>query len=168
MPAFKDITGQRFGRWTVIALHAKPSRIKPTHNSLWLCVCDCGNKSIVDSTFLRLGKSQSCGCLKTERHTKHGHAGSHPTATYHSWTGMWQRCTNPDNPGYSNWGGRGIKVCERWRSFENFLADMGTKPSGYTIERIDNDGNYEPGNCTWIPKSEQWKNKRHQGRRKKA
>ena len=170
MPEFDDIIGLRFGRWVVIGFHAKPSRIKPTHNSLWLCQCDCGNQSVVDSTNLKLGKSKSCGCLKLERQTKHGHASKRRgvTATFRSWTNMWQRCTNQKNPGYDNWGGRGISICDRWQSFENFLTDMGPMPLRHTIERINNDGNYEPSNCCWLPKSEQWKNKRHQGRYKKT
>lgn len=164
MPAFNDIAGQRFGRWMVVSLHAKPTREKPSHNSLWLCRCDCGTQAIIDGPNLVKGGTQSCGCLKLERRTKHGHAKKRQIPnTYYSWLALKQRCTNPNNPSYKNWGARGISVCERWLSYENFLADMGPCPYGFTIERIDVNGNYEPSNCTWIPKSEQGKNKRWSG-----
>jgi hypothetical protein len=94
---------------------------------------------------------------------KHGHACRHPRSSeYNCWGSMIARCTNPNDPGWKNYGGRGIRVCERWRnSFENFLADMGLKPSpGLSIERVENDGNYEPGNCRWATRKEQRANQR--------
>lgn len=162
MPAFIDLTGRRFYRLVVLGVHAKSTRTPPRHNILWLCRCDCDNEVIVDGANLGKPLMQSCGCLKRERHTRHGHAtkAPKPTATYYSWLGMKQRCANPKHPGYKNWGGRGITVCERWQTFENFLADMGPMPRGHSIERVNNDGNYEPSNCIWIPKSEQLNNRR--------
>lgn len=170
MPRYGDITGQRFGRLVVIALHAKATSIKPRHNTLWLCQCDCGNQRIVDGANWATPRMLSCGCHKREQATKHGHASKQRgvTATFRSWVNMRQRCTNPKNPGYKNWGGRGITVCDRWQTFENFLADMGPMPPRYTIERVDNNGNYEPSNCVWLPKGEQWKTRRRQDRLTKA
>ena len=94
-------------------------------------------------------------------HARHGHAiGGKPSPTYRSWTAMIARCTYPSQPQYESYGGRGISVCERWRSFDNFLADMGERPAGTTLDRIDNDGTYEPGNCRWATPTEQQTNKR--------
>lgn len=152
LPKYIDITDRRFGRLVVMALHSKSSR-----SPFWLCQCDCGNQIIVNGAQLRRGHTRSCKCLHRETHSKHG---QHRTGAYNSWINMRQRCTNPNNPGYHWWGGRGITICERWQIFENFFADMGPKPPGYTIERINNDGNYEPSNCIWIPNSDQWKNTR--------
>lgn len=159
MPAFKDITGQRFARLTVIFLHSKAShRLKrPTH---WVCRCDCGNEVIVSAPHLRTGHTRSCGCLKAEG--KHGQSlRSRKSGAYNSWHSMIQRCTNPNATGYCWYGERGIKVCDQWLDFANFFADMGPRPDGWTIERIDRHGNYEPSNCKWIPNEEQPKNQGH-------
>jgi hypothetical protein len=155
-----DLTGRRFTRLTV--LRREPNR---SGHAYWLCACDCGNEAHADSAMLLDGRHRSCGCLKRERliaqSTSHGakpRSGGSPT--YNSWMNMLRRCTNPNHPRYADWGGRGITVCERWQDFALFLADMGEKPSGTTLERMDNNGNYEPGNCTWATPAQQGRNTR--------
>ncbi|MFJ9112967.1 hypothetical protein [Streptomyces sp. NPDC102283] len=123
------------------------------------CVCDCGKPH---SVLLQMwGRTQSCGCLRTEqlvaRSTTHGHSGS---SVYMTWGDMVNRCTNATHKRWADYGGRGITVCERWRKFDNFLADMGERPEGMTLDRIDNDRGYELGNCRWVSQSEQNRNRR--------
>lgn len=151
---FIDLTGQRFGRLT--ALRRVPGPPHAPKLSTWECRCDCGAISIVRGQALRIGKTKSCGCLKVDvgrenglRTRRHGHAVLE-TRTYRIWSGMKSRCSNAtDEDHYRRYGGRGIKVCERWLTFENFLADMGEAPQGLTLERKDNDGDYELNNCEW-------------------
>jgi hypothetical protein len=153
--AVDDLSGQRFGRWTAVALES----VESGRVTRWVCVCDCGEFDAVQSGNLKSGHSTSCGCYSSERATTHGKCW---TPEYLSWGGMIQRCGNPKATGYEFYGGRGIRVCPRWReSFPNFLADMGPRPSvACSIDRIDVDGNYEPGNCRWATKSEQNSNRR--------
>ncbi len=165
MSAFIDLTGQKFVRLVVIeqAGKDKQGRYK------WLCECDCGNKIVTNGYYLRCGDTKSCGCLNIEkiieRSTKHGHKTREKTSEiYEAWRGMIQRCTNPNNIAWKNYGGRGITVCKRWsgkNGFINFLEDMekGWK-LGLTIERRNNNGNYEPENVEWIPKIQQQRNTR--------
>ena len=130
-------------------------------------VCDCGTVTTVFLKHLRSGASQSCGCLSRERASERRGAanpmtthGLTRTPTYETWRSMLGRCLNLNAPSARHYSGRGITVCERWRTFENFLADMGVRPYGRTLDRIDNDGNYEPGNCRWATPKEQRANQR--------
>jgi hypothetical protein len=155
-----DLTNQRFGRLTVIERDGYAHK-----QSTWRCVCDCGNEKVTKSQNLRKGLTESCGCLHKERAAeagqltvKHGHG--YGTGTYKSWQGMWQRCTNENDVGYENYGAKGVMVCERWREFEAFLEDMGERPKGLTLDRINPFGNYEPSNCRWADWFVQNNNKR--------
>lgn len=151
-----DISGTTFGYLTAIERHSKTNggRWK------WLCNCLCGKQYIVSVSDLRNGKTVSCGCRKKSGHLvrKHGMKGS---PEYITWVAMRNRCNNPNNPDYKYYGGRGIAVCQKWSDFLHFYKDMGCKPSGYSIERIDVNQGYYPENCKWIPMSEQSKNRRN-------
>lgn len=152
-----ELTGQRFGRLTVLRFVGKRES-----EHLWRCRCNCGNASVVNGGNLRTGHTRSCGCLHSEattaRNTTHGMSHSRG---YRHWADMISRCENPNCEGFRYYGGRGITVCSRWRrSFENFILDMGQPPAGLQIERRNNDGNYEPGNCYWATRSQNARNKR--------
>lgn len=143
---FKDISGVRFGR--LVAIKATSQK---RYNYIWECLCDCGEIVEVLGGRLASGKTTSCGCLKREmdktRSKTHGHSKSR---TYHIWLGMRNRCYNKNVKAYPHYGGRGITICDRWRnSFPSFLEDMGEAPARLSIDRINNDGNYEPSNCRW-------------------
>lgn len=153
----RNLTGQRFGRWTV-----KKKGEQKDNRTAWLCVCDCGNTNTIITRVLVKGQSKSCGCLQREIATKHGHNTLKGSSTeYNSWHKMKQRCLNPNDKRYHDYGGRGIKICEHWMDFDNFLEDMGKKPSPkHTIDRIDVNGDYEPSNCRWSDDFEQQANTR--------
>lgn len=151
-----DLTGKKFGRLTAVEFLGSLSL-----SSVWLCLCECGGTKNVGSYLLRRGDTRSCGCMQRENAAslkmKHGLSTS---STYRSWSAMICRCTKPYTNSYELYGGRGISVCARWAEFENFLADMGERPAGRSIDRIDCDGNYEPSNCRWATASQQQRNKR--------
>lgn len=175
-----DLTGQVFHRLTV--LHRAPENSRHG-KSRWVCRCQCGATVTVVSNCLRSGNTRSCGCWKREvsaesyralgvkmgklRRT-HGHTTEYQTSpTYLSWCGMKLRCTKPSQRSYKDYGGRGITICDRWlNSFESFLEDMGERPPGMTLDRIDVDGNYELGNCRWATTKEQRANQHDDGRRR--
>lgn len=162
--------GMRFNRFTVVG-EGDPYVRKTGRERTYRVMCDCGEQRVVRVGYLRSGRSKSCGCYRAERNKVHrrihGDAPKgRPSREYICWCTMVQRCENPKNAKYPLYGGRGITICARWRtSFANFLADMGRKPSPkHSIDRIDNDGNYEPGNCRWATGSQQASNQQRQRR----
>lgn len=158
MSGHKDLIGQKFGRLIVI----RHSGINKQGNYQWLCLCDCGNERIVRGGALQNGHTKSCGCLKTERATKHGYlAKGRRSAAYVSWEAMNQRCNNPNHKHYCHYGGRNIKICDRWKSFVYFLEDMGEPPTkNHSLDRIDNDKGYYKENCRWATRKQQMRKTR--------
>lgn len=152
----RDLTGERFGYLVVVS--RAPNRPPPSGVVMWNCECDCGKKKVIQGSSLKSGNTTSCGCHRFTTITKHMLTG---TPEYRSWAAALQRCTNSNNPDFHHYGGRGIEVCQEWASsFETFYEEMGERPEGTSLDRVDPNGNYCKENCRWVDQSVQCYNRR--------
>jgi len=153
-----DLKGKKFNKLIVLEFSHYKNR-----SAYWDCLCDCGNKKKLRGDRVKKGEVKSCGCLPYESF-KHGHAKrslkNKSSRTYLSWLHMRRRCLSKNNPAFGQYGGRGIKICDRWNSFENFVEDMGECPPGKTLDRIDTNSDYKPLNCRWATSNQQARNRR--------
>jgi hypothetical protein len=162
--SYKDLAGRRIRSLVVVSL----DYVHPVKGALWLCLCDCGKQWVTTGTSIRYGSVTSCGCQGLKRaqlaKTTHGASrrvdGKNRTPEYRSWAGLRNRCNNPSNRSFHDYGARGITVCERWNDFAAFYSDMGPRPAGTSIERINNDLGYSPSNCCWATRTQQNRNTR--------
>lgn len=153
----KDLSGKRFGRLRAVAC----THYGPGHTAYWLCQCDCGVLHTTRGSSLTAGVIKSCGCFNREQSAKRSTVhGGNDTPAHRSWRHMRDRCNNPNNQNYKYYGGRGITICPEWADFSVFRSDMGDPPHGYTLDRINPDGNYEPTNCRWASREVQGRNQR--------
>ena len=165
-----NLNGKIFGRLTVLRMNTEGKRHSGSIG--WICKCECGKIKSFSGSLLRRGRSKSCGCMAKEllyahmlRNVRENRLNTTThnmsfTGTYCTWASMVKRCVNSNCKEFKNYGGRGIKVCESWRKFENFYEDMGKKPEGMSLDRVDNDGDYDKTNCRWATKIEQANNTR--------
>lgn len=160
----ENIAGRRSGKLFVVAFAGVIGKRK---GASWICHCDCGNTKVISAENIKRGKAKSCGCASNEFRSKsltvHGQSrrkGGKPSGAWSSWNAMISRCTQLGNAQYHDYGGRGISVCESWKSFENFYSDMGDRPEGMSLDRIDPNGSYSAANCRWATPKQQTANRR--------
>lgn len=161
MPRKQNLTGQKYGK--LLVLNEGTAQRASRRHIMWVCLCDCGGKIEVRSSRLRSGHTKSCGCLQqlgTTIKRSGPRKGSEKHPLYGTWIQMIHRCSNPKHDSYKYYGGRGIKVCERWLTFKQFVADMGERPLGHQIDRKNNDLGYNPNNCRWVLPIDQARNTR--------